>query len=137
MPAFRTPAPRRFPVGLTALVDVVFILLVFFMLASSFLEWRAIELKLPAEAGAGAPGEPSLVVSIAGDGALRLDGERIADADLGARLRRRLVDDPARPVLVRAAGRVPLQRTIAVLEAVSDAGGRNVSLSHGGGRAAP
>ena len=136
MPTFRTPAPRRFPVGLTALVDVVFILLVFFMLASSFLEWRAVELKLPAEAAVGAPDEPVLVVSIADDGALRLDGERIAVAELGVHLHRRLADDPARSVLVRAAGRVPLQRTIAVLEAVSDAGGRNVSLSRGG-RAAP
>ena len=136
MPTFRTPAPRRFPVGLTALVDVVFILLVFFMLASSFLEWRAIELKLPAEVGAGAPGEPSLVVTIADDGALWLEGERIADAELGAHLDRHLADDPARPVLVRAAGRVPLQRTVEVLESISDAGGRNASLSRGG-RAEP
>ena len=136
MPRFRTPGPRRFPVGLTALVDVVFILLVFFMLTSSFLEWRAIELKLPAKAAAGAPDEPSLVVSISDDGALRLDGERIADADLGARLGRHLAGDPARSVVVRAAGRVPLQRTIEVLEAVSDAGGRSVSLARGG-RTAP
>lgn len=139
MPSFRTPAPKpkRPPIGLTALADVVFLLLVFFMLASSFLEWRAIDLELPVEAeAAGASGEPPIVVSIADDGALRLDGAPVANADLGARLLERLAGDPGRPVAVRAAGGVPLQRTIEVLEAVSAAGGRDVSLAREG-RAAP
>ena len=39
---------RRALIGLTPLIDVVFILLVFFMLASSFLDWRAIDLTAPA-----------------------------------------------------------------------------------------
>ena len=34
-------APR--PISLTPLIDVVFILLIFFMLASSFLDWRAVD----------------------------------------------------------------------------------------------
>ncbi|MEM9741637.1 MAG: biopolymer transporter ExbD [Pseudomonadota bacterium] len=36
------PARRRNAISLTPLIDVVFILLIFFMLASSFLDWRAI-----------------------------------------------------------------------------------------------
>ena len=139
MPSFRPPAPKpkRPPIGLTALADVVFLLLVFFMLASSFLEWRAIELKLPAETEAtGASGEPPIVVSLAGDGGVRLNGERIANAELGARLAERLAGDAGHPVVVRAGDEVPLQRTIEVLEAVSAAGGRDVSLAREG-RAAP
>lgn len=138
MPSFRPPAPKpkRPPIGLTALADVVFLLLVFFMLASSFLEWRAIDLKLPAEAVTGTSADPPLVVSLGGDGAVRLNGERIANAELGARLAERLADDAGHPVVVRAGDEVPLQRTIEVLEAVSAAGGRDVSLAREG-RAAP
>lgn len=138
MPSFRPPAPKpkRPPIGLTALADVVFLLLVFFMLASSFLEWRAIDLKLPAEAVTGTSADPPLVVSLAGDGAVRLNGERIANAELGARLAERLAGDAGHPVVVRAGDEVPLQRTIEVLEAVSAAGGRDVSLAREG-RAAP
>ena len=134
MPSFRPPAPKpkRPPIGLTALADVVFLLLVFFMLASSFLEWRAIDLKLPAEAVTGTSADPPLVVSLTGDGAVRLNGERIANAELGARLAERLAGDAGHPVVVRAGGEVPLQRTIEVLEAVSAAGGRDVSLSRDG-----
>lgn len=138
MPSFRPPAPKpkRPPIGLTALADVVFLLLVFFMLASSFLEWRAIDLKLPAEAVTGTSADPPLVVSIADDGALRLDGAPVESAELGARLAERLAGDAGHPVVVRAGDEVPLQRTIEVLEAVSAAGGRDVSLAREG-RAAP
>lgn len=131
MPSFRPPAPKpkRPPIGLTALADVVFLLLVFFMLASSFLEWRAIDLKLPAEAVTGTSADPPLVVSLAGDGAVRLNGERIANAELGARLAERLAGDAGHPVVVRAGDEVLLQRTIEVLEAVSAAGGRDISLA--------
>ena len=41
------PRRRRSPISLTPLIDVVFILLVFFMLASSFLDWRSITLAAP------------------------------------------------------------------------------------------
>ena len=139
MPSFRPPAPKpkRPPIGLTALADVVFLLLVFFMLASSFLEWRAIDLKLPAEAVTGTSADPPLVVSLADDGAVRLRRRTpIANAELGARLAERLAGDAGHPVVVRAGDEVPLQRTIEVLEAVSAAGGRDVSLAREG-RAAP
>ena len=47
---------RRNLISLTPLIDVVFILLVFFMLASSFLDWRSITLDPPKQTG----GSPSL-----------------------------------------------------------------------------
>ena len=43
---------KRPLISLTPLIDVVFILLVFFMLASSFLDWRSIDLSTPAAAEA-------------------------------------------------------------------------------------
>ena len=116
-------------ISLTPLIDVVFILLVFFMLASSFLDWRSIQLKLPAKANAGATGDVVLVVSIADNGTLKLNGEPIAGVDLDTRLSERLSNDVELPILIRAADGVPLQRSIEVLEEVTAAGGRNVSLS--------
>ena len=38
-------------ISLTPLIDVVFILLVFFMLASSFLDWRSIDLTVSSGVG--------------------------------------------------------------------------------------
>jgi len=129
MPAIYRPIPTRRLISLTPLIDVVFILLIFFMLASSFLDWRAIELELPSRANSGATDDAILVVSIEEGAAIKLNGETVTDTDLSARLAERLANDPGLRIFVRAAEGVPLQRAIHVLEAVTATGGRNVFLS--------
>src|SRR3546814_1065083 len=75
-PASDSPLPtrsftrgrRRASISLTPLIDVVFILLIFFMLASSFLDERAIEIDSPAAALGGTSLEGALFVELRGDG---------------------------------------------------------------------
>jgi biopolymer transport protein ExbD len=65
---------------LTPMIDVVFLLIIFFMVATKFTEVeRNIELELPlvSEAGTSAPPQKPRVVLVAADGALQLDGEAI------------------------------------------------------------
>lgn len=45
------PRTRRRPVGLTSLIDVIFLLLLFFMLASSFTRYQALDLSSGGEGG--------------------------------------------------------------------------------------
>ena len=42
----RPAAPARKLIGLTPLIDVVFILLLFFMLTSSFFQWQSLDLTM-------------------------------------------------------------------------------------------
>ena len=88
---------RRALISLTPLIDVVFILLVFYMLASTFTDWNAIPLALdpaprdgdPAgSAAASRPQQPyagALMLDVQPEG-LRLSGRPLADAELPARL---------------------------------------------------
>ena len=55
-------------ISLTPLIDVVFILLVFFMLASSFTDWRAITLDTPPAATRSGSSEGALLVRVGQDG---------------------------------------------------------------------
>ena len=66
--------PRR-SVNLTPLIDVVFILLMFFMLTSTFNQWRSIELLTPAASEAPSAKAPSILLLDA-NGLLRLDGSQ-------------------------------------------------------------
>ncbi|MCH9826574.1 MAG: biopolymer transporter ExbD [Gammaproteobacteria bacterium] len=103
------PSRRRHAIPLTSLVDVVFILLFFFMLASSYLDWRAFPLSLAGEGGdASAPVGHTL--TIARDGAL-LDGEIVNAEQLRERLRGR-----AAPVVVVPEDGVPLQSLVEWLD---------------------
>src|SRR5690606_41796487 len=77
--------PLRAIVSLTPLIDVVFILLVFFMLASSYLDWRTIDLAAPVTTGAGGGVAGAVLVEIQ-RGRIRLSGESLALDELVARI---------------------------------------------------
>jgi biopolymer transport protein ExbD len=125
---WRRAERRRARVGLTPLIDVVFILLVFFMLASSFLEWRSISIA-GGTTGAARPGlEGALLVDLLTDG-LRLSGEVVTPEDLSRRIEARLVDRPDQRVVVRPGPEVDVQRTVAVLDRLAAAGARDVTLA--------
>lgn len=49
---------RKLSISLTPLIDVVFILLLFFMLTSNFMPWRLIETNLPKQSASAADLEP-------------------------------------------------------------------------------
>lgn len=121
------PRRRRSLISLTPLIDVVFILLVFFMLASSFLDWRSIELSAPATGAPSAGMEGALLVEVRGEG-LRLSGRAVTLDQLDERVRERLARRRDQAVFVKPAAGVPLQRAVAVLDRLSAAGVANLSL---------
>lgn len=127
------PARRRPLIGLTSLIDVVFILLIFFMLASSFLDWRTIELNTPVR-GAAAPAlDGAMLVEVRRDD-LRLSGETVSLDILADRVAKRLGRVPDQRVVVKPGDGVPLQDMIGVLDRLVAAGAHDLSLSRDGAR---
>ena len=129
-PALTGQTRRRALIGLTPLIDVVFILLLFFLLASSFLDWHTIKLTTPATQGmvAGSSGG-AVLIRLAANGALDMNGQPVLIDELPSQLAQFLANKPDQKILVRPAKGVPLQPVIFVLDAVKEAGGRNVSLT--------
>jgi biopolymer transport protein ExbD len=120
-------------VNLTPLIDVVFILLVFFMLASSFTDWRSIRLTTAEAGGAAAPGMVgAMLVEVRPEG-FRLSGQTMAPNALVARLAARRETHPDTRVLVRPAGGVAMQRVVEVLDRLAAAGIARLELVGTGG----
>ncbi|MCA8928411.1 MAG: biopolymer transporter ExbD [Alphaproteobacteria bacterium] len=138
LPLFRTaPEPRRRAlIGLTPLIDMVFILLIFFMLASSFQDWRVIPVSAAGPVGGGAGPKGALLVQVRPDG-LRLGGHPLGPEALAARVQAQMAAAPDRRVLVEPAPGVPLQAAVAVLDRLAAAGARNLSLTGGAGNLSP
>jgi biopolymer transport protein ExbD len=125
--------PRRARVSLTPLIDVVFILLIFFMLASSLLQWRSIDLDASARTAAAPSKGKSIIVDVRTDG-IRIGGETIALDTLSRRLEAKIAETPDQRVLVRPAEGVLLQDAIIVLDRLKAAGITNMSLIRDRGR---
>ncbi len=121
--------PRRRPsINLTPLVDVVFILLVFFMLAFTFMEWRAVELNISRAPGAGRGAETALLVRLYPERRLDLNGEPVTMSQLLARIRDHVKSRPDVRILLQPKADLPLQDVVTVLDYLSMAGAGNVSL---------
>ncbi len=77
---------RRKAVGLTSLIDVIFLLLLFFMLASSFTRYQLVPLASGASGG-GAAARPALI-RVHSAGRMDLNGVAVEAGDMESRLRR-------------------------------------------------
>ncbi len=122
------PSRRRALISLTPLIDVVFILLLFFMLASSFSPLHSIVLNAPAS-GRGAPSiEGALLVDVRRDGRIRFAGRYVTRKQLLAKIKAARANHPNRRVLVRPSHGVSLQDTVRILDLLSSAGVRNLRL---------
>jgi len=109
---------RRRP-SLTPMIDVVFLLLVFFMLASRFGVDQVLPLSLSGQGGATYSGAPR-IVDIAPD-TLRLNGVAVAEGDLGARLTP-LTTASDDTIVLRGQDGAHVQRIIDIAEMLSGAG---------------
>ncbi len=113
--------PRRRPISLTPLIDVVFILLMFFMLTSTFTRWKAVDLRLPIASADASPEKPQTLL-LHTDGSLSLRGRsfQLSDPDADAALSTAL--DPARPVVVFPEAETRVQTIISIFERLATAG---------------
>ncbi len=109
---------RRKP-SLTPMIDVVFLLLVFFMLAARFGVDAAVPLQLAGSGGDAYSGPPRLI-DVLPEGQ-RLNGRNVDDATLLTRLGE-LTQTPADAIVLRPRNGAELQRVVDVLQLLRGAG---------------
>ncbi|MBU6281870.1 protein TolR [bacterium] len=115
-------------INVTPLVDVMLVLLVIFMVTAPILQ-KGVSVDLPrAQAGALSEKETPLVVSVTKAGDVYLNEQRLAQSDLGGRLRALAASKPEGTVLVRADQSVPYGEVVRVMAAIKAAGIRRVGM---------
>ena len=111
------------------LIDVVFLLLIFFMLASTFIKPEAIDLMLEGSSTGGNAAEEMLNIEVVVDGTIRLNGLRLSMPQLETELASRIQGDQTRPVTIKAAAEVPVQTLVSIMDRVRAAGTNNLRLA--------
>lgn len=122
------PARRQHPETIVALIDVVFFLLVFFMLIGR-LDASAPFAVIP-PVGVTGTDLPAggITLSISADGALALDGVAIAQADLAMVITTRLAQTPDILIRVNADQTTQLSHVLPLVSALEDLGAKDVAL---------
>ncbi|MEQ8397489.1 biopolymer transporter ExbD [Thalassobaculum sp.] len=110
------------------LINVVFLLLIFFMVVGSLSATDPFAIA-PPQSSNGEPGDPKDIVLLIGtDGRLALDGRVLEAASLKSAMTERLVDAPAQEVHVKADGAAAATEVVGVMETLRAAGVERVRL---------
>lgn len=111
------------------LIDIVFLLLVFFMLTSTFLVPEAIELDLPESRSASVIETTPIIVSLDQTGQLALNGKLIKLDKLRMAIEPLLKEDADSAITLKSDAHTEVQQLLKVLDEIRAAGGSNVALA--------
>ena len=134
---FKVETRNRAPVlALTSMLDVIFLLLCFFVTVSVFSQWESeISIKLPSAKTADQPerlpGE--IIVNLAKDGIVKVNGTVLSLGELQARLRKIAQFYPGQPVIIRADRETKYDSLVQVVDTCRSANIWNFSLATEGG----
>lgn len=122
-------------INVTPLIDVVFLLLIFFMVSTTFSQYSELQIELP-EASAEAPpaANHSIEVSINSDGEYFIGGKKLINTQLDTLKRALLKAQEGRtgsapPMVISADGRAPHQAVITAMDAARQAGLTRLSFA--------
>lgn len=126
---FQRTARKPRQIGLTPLIDVVFLLIIFFMLSTSFIKTESMEMSFPGAKEVKETPSSAIRIFVHDDARLFLGNDELSTVDLKAQLRLLLFKDPDRSILVLTGEKVSVQRLVSIMDDVYLMGGRNVSVA--------
>lgn len=118
--ANRKPIVSFSAIGLT---DIVLLLLIFFLLSSTFILQPGIKVDLPEAEVAETVDRETITVTIPVSGGVYLNDEPVSLAELPARLQQALAAGADRDIILRADENIPFRRAVEVMDIAKRVGG--------------
>ncbi len=116
-------------IDLTPMLDVVFILLIFFIVTSVFITEAGIEVTKPEASTAEPRSQDLILIAISPEGEIWIDGEAIDSRFIRTRFERRLAETPNASVVIQGDRSAANEHVMTILRAARDADIANVSIS--------
>jgi len=113
----------------SAFADIIFLLLIFFLLSSSFILRTEIPVNPPESDVRVTPEDEPVVVTLTKTGDLYIDDEKISKAELTTALAARLSNSPAKSVLVRGDEEITLRALVEVMDAARETGAEKLAIA--------
>ena len=121
---------RREPqIGIAPLIDMVFILLIFFLVTTSFVRETGISVNKPAAVTARILEKESILVAVSETGSVHVNNRQVDLAGLRGAVKKELRRGSARPVVIVADRKASSGRVVDVMDSCKLAGAKKVSLA--------
>jgi biopolymer transport protein ExbD len=123
-------------IDISPLIDMVFILLIFFMVSTTFVKDMDLDINRPKASTASLSSTKAVRIYLAADGSTYMDGQPVRSWMVQSRVRDMLESGTSESVLVVTDSGVPAQKLIEVVDQARLAGAQDVGVAteHEAGR---
>jgi biopolymer transport protein ExbD len=127
----RTPKRQRddVQIDMTPMLDIVFIMLIFFVVTASFGRDAGIEVHRPQASMATDISASSIMIAITAQGDIYLDRKQLDVERVRSRLSQLLADQPKASLVIQADERVPHGKVVRVMDEAKAAGVVNIAVA--------
>ena len=127
------PTKRELTINLTPLIDVVFLLLIFFMVSTSFTRETQIELELPKATGEPLEIKPEMVeISVDTSGNFYVNQQPLINSQIET-VQKAILEvsdgDTTLPLIISADAKAPYQAVITAMDAAGKEGFTNIQMA--------
>ncbi|MFO7962634.1 MAG: biopolymer transporter ExbD [Desulfobacterales bacterium] len=129
--AARKAKQQSTEINIAPLIDMVFILLIFFLVTTSFVKESGVDVNRPTAATAVSKEKSGLIIGITRENAVFMDHREIDVRAVRANVARSLAENPEGGVVIVADKESSTGTVIAVLDGCKLAGAGNVSIAAG------
>ncbi len=127
--AARRANKQTLELNIAPLIDMVFILLIFFLVTTSFVKETGVEISRPAASTAVAKATATILIGVTKDNTIHLDHREIDIRAVRANVERCLAENPQGSVVIVADKESLTGLVILVMDACKLAGAENVSIA--------
>ena len=115
--------------SLASLTDIVMLLLIFFLLSSTYIIQPGIKVELPDSETSQVVEEKNIIITISHEGNIWVGEDRTGMEGLSSTLRRHIVHGASQIVIIKADRRVSLEMTVSVIDRIKAAGGERFLIA--------
>ncbi|MFO7891707.1 MAG: biopolymer transporter ExbD [bacterium] len=119
---FRDKSKRKVNINITSLIDVLFLLLIFFIVSSRFIEQPAMKLQLPETTMKKRTEEKGYTLFITKDGSLYINEQKVDNTSLLARLQEIAPEIKKRGLIIKADETVDYGVVIRAMDTAKNSG---------------
>ena len=116
-------------INITPMLDVVLILLIFFIVTANFIKEPGLEVNRPDSETAEPTENAAILIAVGNAGEIYMDGRRIDKRQVKANVVRLLAENPQGSVVIQADEKATADTIMAVMDGAREAGVYNISLA--------
>ena len=127
--ARQVEAQEEDTINLTPMLDVVFIMLIFFIVTATFIKETGVEVNRPDTYTAEPKPTVSLLVAVAADSSIHVNKEKVDVRNVRPIIEQLHAENPKGGLVIQADGKAKTEKVLAVMEAARQAGIAEVAIA--------